>query len=319
MALMRAPWRQCPPLREAAEPTGPDAGYEAALARWRMLSATDPRRLEPFTYYWTEQVRRRFAIESGEIEGLYRLKPAAKHLLERKGVEFARAHHQLQREHRGETLRALLRDEVAALERMRVHAESHEPLDIEEIRIWQRLATAHQGERLVEIESDEGTIARVRVEMRPGEFKTHENLIVAGDTEYEFCRPEYVRRELERILALERAHREGVHPAARCAAWLHAAFNGVHPFPDGNGRTGRLLAAWVYLKRNAHPPLVSFSERREYFETMRRAHRGDIGPLAQLLHESAAAMTEVALLHARENGASAVARGAMHAAREDDA
>ena len=195
--------------------------------------------------------------------------------------------------HTTQALRTLLLDEMNALQRMVDHAQSGQPLTIEEIQAWQREATRHQEERLVEIESDEGTLTRMRVPMVPGQFKQHENLIVSGYTEYEFCPPDGVRRELERILGLEETHRAGNAPTAMCAAWMHAAFNGVHPFPDGNGRTGRLLMAWVYLRRSEHPPLIAIDDRAEYFQAMRKAHRGELEPLRTMIHESAAVMMEL--------------------------
>ena len=93
------------------------------------------------------------------------------------------------------------------------------------------------------MESDEGTLTRVRVPMVPGEFKQQENLIVSGHTEDEFCPPDCVRPELEKILVFDDTHRAGRATTAMCAPWMYSAFNAVHPFPDGTGRTGRLLMA----------------------------------------------------------------------------
>ena len=299
------PWKPAEALNEAiAYPH--DEEYERNLTAWRESISTPTRRRRSsrrFAAYWTEDRRRRFAIDSGEIEGLYRLRPRAKALLVRTGLEHAREEDQVEPVHATQALRTLLFDELNALQRMVEHARGGRPLTVKEVQAWQREAARHQGERLVEIESDEGTLTRVRVPMVPGRFKQHENLIVSGHTEYEFCPPGRVRSELERLLALDEIHRAGPAPTAMCAAWMHAAFNAVHPFPDGNGRTGRLLAAWVYLRRDEHPPLIATEDRAEYFQAMRKAHRGDLEPLRTLIHESAAVMTELSLMATRERGA----------------
>ena len=59
--------------------------------------------------------------------------------------------------------------------------------------------------------------------------------------------------------------------------------------------------AWVYLRRNEHPPLIATDDRAEYFQAMRKAHRGELEPLRTLIHESAAAMMELSLLDAKDH------------------
>lgn len=255
-----------------------------------------------FAEYWTEDRKRRFTINSGEIEGLYRLRSRAKERLVRTGLEHAREEDQIERVHSAQRLRTLLLDELNALRRMAAHAKTGAPLTIEETQAWHREATRHQEERLVEVESDEGTLTRLRVPMVPRQLKEHENLIVSGHTEHEFCPPGRARTELEKIAGLDETHRAGPSSTATCAAWMHAAFNSVHPFPDGNGGVGRPLMAWVYLRRNEPPPLIATEDRSAYFKAMRKAHRGHFASLRSLIHESAAVMMEPSLLDAREHG-----------------
>jgi Fic family protein len=66
-------------------------------------------------------------------------------------------------------------------------------------------------------------------------------------------------------------------------AELHAAFERIHPFPDGNGRTGRLVLS-LLLVRNGYPPAVIHKdERKKYLRALERADEGEHGPLAELL------------------------------------
>ena len=52
------------------------------------------------------------------------------------------------------------------------------------------------------------------------------------------------------------------------AAFFHANFENIHPFADGNGRTGRLAMNYLLATHN-HPPLVIHQEdRKAYFEAL---------------------------------------------------
>ena len=46
----------------------------------------------------------------------------------------------------------------------------------------------------------------------------------------------------------------------------HIRFESIHPFEDGNGRTGRLLINLELLKNNLPPVIVPKEERAKYFE-----------------------------------------------------
>jgi Fic family protein len=66
-------------------------------------------------------------------------------------------------------------------------------------------------------------------------------------------------------------------------ARLHARFEQIHPFLDGNGRAGRLLLN-LLLGRLGYPPAIIYKrERTQYLNALRRADRGDCGALGELL------------------------------------
>jgi Fic family protein len=82
--------------------------------------------------------------------------------------------------------------------------------------------------------------------------------------------------------AADHTELEGIHPIERVAE-RHASFERIHPFTDGNGRTGRLLVNWELIQLG-YPPIVIRVQRREaYLRSLERADGGDNAGLVELL------------------------------------
>ncbi|HXI15330.1 MAG TPA: Fic family protein [Chloroflexota bacterium] len=72
-------------------------------------------------------------------------------------------------------------------------------------------------------------------------------------------------------------------PIAEAVAARHAAFEQIHPFIDGNGRTGRLLVNLVFVRLGYPPAIVQKRDRSRYLTALNQADRGDPGALGELL------------------------------------
>lgn len=62
----------------------------------------------------------------------------------------------------------------------------------------------------------------------------------------------------------------GLHPVAR-AAEFHTRFVEVHPFVDGNGRTGRLLMNAVLMQEGYLPAVIRKENRPAYYDALDHA------------------------------------------------
>lgn len=97
----------------------------------------------------------------------------------------------------------------------------------------------------------------------PGEFKRHDYVVGYYDVGSDAAVVEHDLMEL-----IEEVNAYSGSEILKVAAYLHAGFEHIHPFADGNGRVGRTLMNY-YLMINYHPPLVVFEEnRKEYYRAL---------------------------------------------------
>jgi len=99
----------------------------------------------------------------------------------------------------------------------------------------------------------------------PGEYTTED--MAAGDTI--FGDHETLIARVPKLMAsTQQALDTGQHPLVVAAKW-HGYYEYLHPFRDGNGRTGRLLSNFILL-RAAHPLLIiELKDRSEYINALK--------------------------------------------------
>lgn len=66
-------------------------------------------------------------------------------------------------------------------------------------------------------------------------------------------------------------------------AKTHRDFEAIHPFLDGNGRTGRLVLNLILVRMGYPPAIIYKNDRRKYLRALQRADQGECGALGKFI------------------------------------
>lgn len=217
------------------------------------------------------KLKREHAIETGVIERLYDLKKGITETFIKKGfVESYLSH--------GDTnvptqqLMNHLKDHLEAVDFVFDVVKDNRFLSVSFIKELHQLVTRHQDHA----EGRDYLGNKIKIPLLKGEFKQNENNPTNREgVVIRYCPPEHVAAEMDRLIDI---HNELVaqneHPII-ISAWVHHAFTTIHPFQDGNGRVGRLLASLILIKANLFPFTVLREEAREkYIDALEEADKG---------------------------------------------
>ncbi|HOG58995.1 MAG TPA: Fic family protein [Anaerolineaceae bacterium] len=125
--------------------------------------------------------------------------------------------------------------------------------------------------------------ARSSHHANPGEFRITQNWVggtIPDNARFVPPPPSHLINALGDLEAFIHAN-DGV-PVLLKAGLLHAQFETIHPFLDGNGRTGRLLITlYLWNKQYLNKPVLYLSSyfhlhRQEYYDRLEGYHQGKV-------------------------------------------
>lgn len=111
-----------------------------------------------------------------------------------------------------------------------------------------------------------------------------ENVVISGasTTPPDFL---HLGEEMQQLIAWYQ-QADQLHPIAR-AAELHTRFVKIHPFIDGNGRTGRLLLNFDLMKLGYPPAVIRKEDRLAYYDALDAACvSGNYDAITQLVADA---------------------------------
>ncbi|MBL8169202.1 MAG: Fic family protein [Acidobacteria bacterium] len=224
------------------------------------------------------RLRREWAIETGIIEGLYDIDRGITRTLIERGLHASLiAHGDANRP--AEEIIPMLKDHEAVVEGLFDFVGQQRQLSTSYIKQVHQALTTHQ-ETTAAIDPSGRPI---QVTLLRGDWKKWPNNPIRPDGGiHEYCPPEQVASEMDRLVEMHQQHlAEGVPPEVE-AAWLHHRFTQIHPFQDGNGRVARALASLIFIRAGWFPFVVHRDNRSEYIDCLEKADAGDLTPLVAI-------------------------------------
>ncbi len=119
-----------------------------------------------------------------------------------------------------------------------------------------------------------------------GKFKTTQNLILGA--EFEPTKPYLVPFEIEdwcNNLSYKLENAKTNEEKVEIIMDQHIKFEKIHPFNDGNGRTGRLLIIHSCLKEGLEPIIIPKEEKGKYINLLACENLKELTKWALLLQE----------------------------------
>jgi len=217
--------------------------YEQVVALWKSYNTNTTDDLDKYL----DSFRILFAYHSGKIENEEITYHDTREIFENGKVEgFTGDPRALFEQQNQKICYEFLKDKIIA----------REPLSIQLIKeIHRTLTSGTYDERRYLVNQE-----------RPGEFKKHD--YVTGINEVGSA-VEDVEKDLEELIE-EVTIYGGQGNILMAGTYLHAVFEYIHPFADGNGRVGRTLLNY-FLMTHEYPPLIIYDEdKREYYAALQR-------------------------------------------------
>ncbi len=142
----------------------------------------------------------------------------------------------------------------------------------------------------LDFDLNEDIIKKFHYELKSGVFEDRANGYAIGDYKkrpnmigmYKTALPSEVNNEMKSLMEWYSSKDKTIETLAE----FHARYESIHPFQDGNGRTGRMILFRESLKYDALRPFIILDEdRNQYLESLKQyREENKVDKLIELIH-----------------------------------
>lgn len=116
-----------------------------------------------------------------------------------------------------------------------------------------------------------------------GKFRTYPVTIKASETKT--SSPLHIEEELDKLIKWYNSEKN--LSTIEKVAIFHSKFEKIHPFGDGNGRTGRLLMNFELMKEGYPITIIKNEDRLEYYNSLEKAQtKEDYKDIIKFVHNN---------------------------------
>ncbi len=116
----------------------------------------------------------------------------------------------------------------------------------------------------------------------PKGFKKMQNMVGNSST----TPPQEVEKEIKELIKWYKQNKNKIHPLI-LAFEFHRRYEFIHPFLDGNGRTGRLIMNKILINSNYAPIIIYKKNKQAYFNSIEKSKEGKLKNYYQFILEQA--------------------------------
>ncbi|MFB5265507.1 Fic family protein [Paenibacillus enshidis] len=135
--------------------------------------------------------------------------------------------------------------------------------------VWNYILNHCTAELTISVMHEVHQLTMFNIDDNSGRFKRTQNMVGGRLT----TKPENVSTEilyaLDDLMNAKFIYSKTEEDIVEAVAWFHLTYEKIHPYEDGNGRTGRALVNYLLLQNNLPPVVVKVEDRAEYYSYLR--------------------------------------------------
>ncbi|MBT5022904.1 Fic family protein [Candidatus Woesearchaeota archaeon] len=111
-----------------------------------------------------------------------------------------------------------------------------------------------------------------RIDVRKG-YRNHDIRIFGS--RFDVSPVKFIKTDMGLLFEWFNKHKKKLHPFI-LAGILHHKLETIHPFADGNGRTGRIVLNYLLMKNKYPPLIVTKKNRKKYLQALSSADKANL-------------------------------------------